>query len=402
MADLIINGSPHAGTDQDGQAPWGPFWISSTEGAVFFQNSSNDMVAIKTTTGVAGYGSVIAAAAGTSQGFACWFDRSTPGNTGTKVHCVWAENSALDFLYAAFDISAGTWSTPVTINGSLGGGGVTIFMPFIAGTRNGGFVAGYVNGGTTSAAYKSADGSSWSAVANPYESSVSDHVRGVSVNTGDNNDSGIIFQDESADEVSVKMYDDSGDTWTETAIGTMVEIGNATQWEFGTDTRLSDGHTILAVLNSNNDATSDIDVYDLTLNSISSPTVTAKTDAIVDTGTQTQLSAAVVTVDQITDDIYVCYLAGIALNSSMRAWYVKSTDGGVSWGSETAISEDISVDNRTLSVGAHGVAGGMIAPVWFRDDTVDLISNVANSITIQRIAAITGTATATITEADIV
>lgn len=381
MADVIINGSPFAGTNQDGQAQWGPFWLSPTEGAVIFEDGNDDLVAIKTTTGVAGYGSVIVGHAETVRGLACWFERSNPGNSGTKVHCVFLAAVAADLLYAAFDISAGTWSSPVTLNASVDVS--SIHLPFIAGTRSGGFVAGSVVAtGTASYAYKSANGSSWSAIANPYESNAADMVRGVSVNTGDNNDAGVVFQDASADAISVKMYDDSANTWTETAIGALTEINNASQWEFSTDTRLSDGHTILAVINANVLSTSDIDVYDLTLDSIASPTVTTKTDAIVDTGAQTLLYAVAVIVDQITNDIYVCYLAGPTQNSDMNAWYVKSTDGGTSWGSETAVSVDVSDDHRVISAGAMGTAGGLIAPVWFDDDDNDLISNADTSVTI--------------------
>lgn len=375
MADTLVNGSANPNTENPGHFQSGPYWISTTTGAIIFSDSNSDLVAVRTTDGGASWSAVIAAEAGTVASFAAFFDRQNPGNTGTKVYAVWSDSVASRVKYAEFDINAGTWSTPVEVavaTAVVGGN-----LSFIAVSRSGNRVVGHVRNANNSSCYRSTDGSSWSAASNAFESNAYDPPQGVSVNTGDGDDVGILFADSSATALSVKMYDWSADTWTETAIGTCPSLFAVMQ--FGSCTRESDGHVIVAVWNATDSATADLDVYDCTLDSISTPTITAKTDALVD---QAESVAAGVFVDPNTDDIYVAYATGSAYQSTVNVFYKKSTDGGSTWGSATAYGEDTDDDIRGVHGGVCGPSGGRFQPCYFNEDLDDLFVNLTNDIEI--------------------
>lgn len=355
----------------------GPYWTSDQVGAIVYLNSAADVVARKTTDGGQTWGSAVAAEAGTAGNGACWFDQETPtDSSGTKIHTAWCDTAAQDLSYAAFDISAGTWSTPVDINAALGVGqpsrGISIQK-----TRSGNLIVTSAVNGTTALAYKSSDGSSWTSIATPYEGSFVDLTLSASVNTGDGNDGAVIFQDTSADQISVKMYDDSADTWTETTIATLVETGSS---YMARAIRRSDGHTILAFWNATDSAAADLELWDLNLNSIASPTCTAKTSV------NTNLSEAgdcSVFINQSNDDIYVSYNVGTAYTATVSVFYKKSSDGGSTWGSQQTYSYQIEDDFRIIAPSAMSASnGGRFEVAWCDDDDDDIFVNYNNSVSI--------------------
>lgn len=375
MADTAVDTGLSTSSNTPGFTPYGPFWISTTKGAVFFVDANSDMCARITTDGGASWGSLIAAEAGTVATFSVFFGRQNPGNSGTLVYAAWSDSALSRIRYAEFDIDAGTWSSPVDAGAATSIAGGT--MSFIAVSRSGNRIVGHVRNANNTLCRRSTDGSSWSNAAAPFESNVFDDTMGVSVNTGDNDDAGILFLDRSATELSVKMYDWSADTWTETAIGTSAE--DFATYPFGQCTRVSDGVVIVAAWTQVDNAASDLKVYSCALTSISTPTISTLTNIITD---QAESIGAGVFVDPNTDDIYVAYATGTTYTSSLNVYYKKSTDDGSTWGSQTAYGEDADADIRTVTGGACGTAGGRFQPLFFNDDLNDIFVNLTNDIEI--------------------
>lgn len=383
MADTTLDGALQVISEQHNIRPQGPYWLSTTVGAVIFVDNNGDVAARKTTDGGATWAAKVTLAFASAT-IGVWFDQQTPGDTGTKIHVAVSDFGGDLMTYAAFDITAGTWSTPNVIN-ATNNGGVGAGGAFIQKTRAGTYVCGWCENGVTSGAYRSDDTVTWAACANPYESHVLDQVRGVSVDTGDTRDSGILFVDVSATEYSIKMYDDSADTWTETSVD-VVGATPTTSTNWDTSTRLSDGHTILAYHEIPDNAGDDLLVKDLTLNSIAAPTSTSLTNVLTDIA---ESGCAGIFIDQATNALYVAYARGSAFLATVSIFYKKSTDGGTSWGSETAYSEDAEDDYRSIHGGAMlGSGGGRFQPIWFDDDDNDLFINLTNDIEIA--AASTG------------
>lgn len=374
----------------------GPFWIDPNTAAVVFLDSGQDLNARKTADAGASWGSQIEAETGTVARFACWFDRQTPGDTGTLVHCAWIDAADDEVKYASFDVSAGTWGTVRTIATSVTPATTTTTTGLqnntitVQKTRSGNLIVCWAAdvAATIGAARSTDGGANWSSIATPYESSQASQALAVLCSTGDDNDSAIIFWHRSADEISVKVYDQSGDSWTETSVATSMDYTLVGVMNMGVASRLSDSHVILAAWSEVDTATADLRVFDLFIDSVAAPDVTELTEIL--TNTQDAAQAAVF-VNPSTDDIYVGYLTGSNFTATVGADYVVSTDGGSTWGSPVAFSEDADDDHRYISSGASGqTAGGRIQFIWIDDDDADLFTNANNDIELPPVIPGTG------------
>jgi hypothetical protein len=202
-------------------------------------------------------------------------------------------------------------------------------------------------------------------------------------NESDNQDIYMVFGDQSADEVSVKHYDDSANTWpTELSIATSVTIGWVGYFvqQVAVSIRHSDNHLIIAAATAVDNAAADLIVYDVT--DIS--TKTAKTNIITN---QDDWSGPTVLIDQNTDDIYVAWLGkgdGTGtFGTSIDIYYAVSTDGGSTWGTATKYNTTAG-DYRWIAAGVStpGAAAGRFAPTFWSNATDDLFINSGNSVSI--------------------
>ena len=384
-SDVLVDGDANGQTD--GYAGiCGPYWVSPTTGVVIFSNSASDVQARKTTDGGATWGAAATAEAGTVHNISAWFDQSTPGNTGDLVHVVWIDNTALDVTYANFDISAGTWSTPVDIITTFTSSGAQVSA--VTRTRNGNLIAAMVGASAGNAAWKSTDvGATWTPITGPNESTAGDFILGATCNTGDDADAAMLFLDTSGDQLSIKVYDDSAGTWNETAIsagGAVSDFAGLPFLMFNAATRLSDGHCIVAAWSAIDSAAADLLTWDVYANTVTAgaASVTAKTDVV--TNSPESLCVAVF-VDQSNDDLYVAYQVGSAAFDLVATVYRKSTDDGTSWSaSAQTYSQQVNDDFRVVANTAMGLAsgGGRFEPLWYDDDDLDIFVNYNNSVSI--------------------
>ncbi|GAI44710.1 unnamed protein product, partial [marine sediment metagenome] len=214
----------------------------------------------------------------------------------------------------------------------------------------------------------------WTSEESPWEAD-SHYILLFPGNEADNQDVWAIFWDASADEISLKTYDDSGNSWSEQLISASMTESSA-HLQMDGAVRLSDGHLIFAAWSQYDNAAADLMVWDIN----GAGSITAKTNVITDTA---EYFAVSVFINQVNDDIYVAYVGGTTAGSLVAAFYQKSVDGGASWGGQTALQADAEDDMRWISAGAIKAAwGGKFQPFWFNDDANELLTNTDNGISI--------------------
>lgn len=375
----------------------GPVWISRNIGYFFFISTDLDLYYTKTTDGGSTWNTPILVEVGIISDFAVWFDKWTPNDVGNKIHICYADftdSTTLTFFYKSLDTVNDSLSGEITIQTAVIPTVSTVWIDLYTATSNHGAVSiTKSRGGNLYAACKAHiegspdveveiferstdDGANWAARTSPFESAPADNIILLPANTSDNQDIAGLYFDFSANAQSLKMYDDSANSWTETAIATRLVIGQV--WNISAAVRHSDGHIIVAFENDGDISTCDLVVYDLTVTSISSPTITAKTNVWSNISERQDCS---IFIDQKTDDIYVVFLAGGVWQATVNVFYQKSTDGCTTWGSQQLYDEDSQDDHRRVCVG-NGAFGGRFYPIWFNDDFNEWYGNFNHSIEI--------------------
>jgi len=384
----------------------GVFWTSPTVGYVIYLNTTNDLVYRKTADGGATWAAavpIVAAGFCDAKSYDCWADWQTDGDAGTKIHIAYMSWDTEEIRYVYLDTngdSVGGDDLIETCQGTgffSGGSGFGQLMVSITKTRGGNFAVAfkYRDSSNTmfSGFYTSPDAATWTGKASPYTGEAyEDYCLLFLGNEADNQDVWGIFWDTSADEISLKTYDDSGNSWSEQAIASsMEEASSLLQW--GGAIRHSDGHLIFVCWSAWDWWYSDLRCWDIN----GAGSITEKTALLTDTP---HYQNASVFINQATDDIYVAYVGGTAAGSLVKAFYKKSVDGGANWGGQTALQADEEDDERWISCGAVNAAwGGKFQPVWFNDDLDDLFTNTDNGISIAAAAVENTAPTGTINSA---
>jgi hypothetical protein len=383
MADTTVDNAVYQHTEL-GNCLWGPYWVDSDTGAIIICDGSGNPNARKTTDGGATWGAAVEAAAEVVHHMACVFDREVVGDTGDKVHVAYM-NSANDLRYSAYDISANTWSTVITV-GVITENTLTLSQNglVITKSRSGNLGIAAHNGGNGDILTKKSvnSGADWSLIANWFEaSSGHDAARHAYCNTDDPDDMAIIYWDVSIGELSIKVYDDSADTVTETLItGGVDDTGVPVQRSnFSVSVRHHDGHSLVAAFDEEDSATADIRTWDVNVNSVATPTSTTKTDVLSNVA---EGGSVGILVDQRTADVYCTYSRGGTWLTSITVYYKKSTDGMATWGTETAMQENAAADHRALSAGYAGTGGGRFEPIWYDNVANDILVNLTNDISL--------------------
>ena len=274
--------------------------------------------------------------------FACYYDRWTAGDAGTLIHIACIEAAGADDVqYRTLDISSDTLGTERTV--FSGASTVTgSAMLSLCKARGGNlYIAFDLDGGTETGFYRSTDaGVTWGSRSNLNEGS-GDLYSLHPGNYADNQDIDAIFWDTSADEISLKTYDDSGDAWSEASISTgMADVTRTTAApQFSAQVRHSDGHLILVAWNSRDVSTADLKVWDIN----GAGSITAKTDVVTNAD---DCQCALLAITQGADTLVVVYLGksdgSEVVGTSVGVYGKTSTDGGATWGAEFTLTDVLS------------------------------------------------------------
>lgn len=387
MADIQIEAAAHTVLSDIAHRS-GPFWISTTTAYVVYLDSGDDLVYQKTTDGGASWNGQVEISGSVNVGYDAWADWQTAGDTGTKIHIAYLDTTTDNIMYAYIDTSDDSTGTDI-VSAALGDGAIRDFndrrLSKISITKS------RANSGTSNICvavihldaatgygygfFTSPDGDTWTSKNTPWEAVNADYILLFPGNEADGNDIWAVFLDNSATALSLKTFDNSGNTWAEQAISSGI-AGPSVYYQFDGQVRLSDGHLILAAWNAFDSATADLLVWDIN----GAGSITAKTNIITDTAEYINCS---VFINQVNDDIYVAYNGGTTFGSVIACLYKKSTDGGGTWGNGTAMQADAEDDERFVSAGAIKAAnGGKFLPIWYNDDLDDLFCNTDNAVSI--------------------
>lgn len=362
----------------------GPFWTSPAVGYVIYVNSASDLKYQKTDDGGATWGGAVNIRTGWVLACDCWADWQTAGDTGTKIHIAYVDADSDDVRYIYLDTNDDSVGGDDQIEAAQGTGAIFTTVTrvnhivSITKTRGGNLAVAFFYRDTNFdryyGFYTSPDATTWTSEASPWEATY-DYILLFPGNEADNQDVWATFWDFSATEISLKTYDDSGNSWSEQSIsGGMT--AHTTYLQMDGAIRLSDGHLLFAAWNLYDDAASDLMTWDIN----GAGSITAKTNVITN---EAETFLVSVFVNQDNDDIYIAYVSGTTAQSLVKAFYQKSDDGAGTWGGETAMQADAEDDERWISCGAVKVAwGGKFQPFWFNDDLDDLFTNTDNGISI--------------------
>jgi len=279
----------------------------------------------------------------TGLAFDVWYDQWTPGDKGRCIHMWYVDSTNDDIFYNRLDTSSGTLSGEVTIfNGATAVAGFGLHVSG-AKMRGGNLLCAFdMDAGAETGTYRSVDnGATWGVRTNLIEAAT-DRCLIFPGNEADPQDAWILYQDADADELTLKVHDDSADTNSESAAinGALGMIENSTditgQGGFSGSIRQSDGHLICAFFTEFDSATGDFKVYDIN----GTGSITALTNIATNIDDMYYVS---VFIHQRTNNIYVSYIGksdgSETLGTSTNVYYAKSTDGGVTWSVDNAYSQ---------------------------------------------------------------
>jgi hypothetical protein len=324
-ADTEVAADPHPSLDQK-NALWGPYWLNTTTGVIIYVLSPDDLRVSRTEDGGANWAeSTIEVASGFAHRPSVWFDQETPGDTGTNLNLFWLDHTTngaddTDAKFAVYDVATGTVGTVRTVDAGI----TTTGFHWEVRTGMTKTVSGNIIACLETQAeiecYKSNDlfAADNNAIADAFEATSSeDSMLIFPADTGDDNDAAALYWDESASEISIKMYDDSADTWNETSVSSGMDL---TDQNVGWDAalRLSDKHVLLAAHSNDDSAADNLMTWNLTVDSIASPTVSATTNVFTGVNQAGQVGMVI---NQQTDTVYVGYLLGGAYFGTVDVTY---------------------------------------------------------------------------------
>lgn len=354
----------------------GPVWVDEDTAYVFYVNAANDLVYRKTANGGVDWGAAVAVRTGTIGRVSVWFDKWTPGDSGDLIHVAYIDIDADDVLYRNLDTSTDTLSAEKTIFAGVSAD-PSYHILDITKSRGGNLYCGFwIDNDGESGFYRSVDdGDNWAARAALAERNDIDLILLLPGDEADNQDIWCIYWHVGDSEISLKVYDNSGNSWAKTSISLNM-TGSVAYYQMSAVQRASDNHVILAAWNLFNNAAADLKVWDIG----GAGSIVAKTNVLTNSDDTIQCAAFI---NQQTDDIYVAYLKGSQVYISMGAYYKKSDDGGGSWGGEVGLSDDADDDLRAIWAGhSVGDEGGYFMPAWYNEDFDDLMTSTANAVAI--------------------
>jgi hypothetical protein len=351
---------------------------------VFTDNQTAEVQWSKSTNGGITWTNPEAITASRSIGsVAVWFDKWTPGDTGTVIHIAYFEVAGNhDGYYRALDTATDTLGTEAVFfaGASLLNSADTCLS--ITKTRAGRIVIGMDGDGGTETVFTKSDDYPVTAFTakTDFQEGTSDYFILLPGNYADSNDVDCIYWDRSADEITLKTYDDSANNWTgvsaETSIAaSMVDISSTTGGpQFSAAVRNSDGHAILLAWNAADTLNADLRCFDIN----GAASITEKTNVVQNSTDDQGLCA--LAIDSANDDLYAFY-AGKSDGSetfatALNVYYKVSTDDGGTWGSETLLSDHVRAVTQ-LGASKEFTGTGQFWAVWF---AIEINANVTGYI----------------------
>lgn len=381
MADTTVETGVNNQADKS--TYWGPYWFSVDIGLIVYIDEEDD-ISITHTTDRGATWTKTEIVIGNTRTMAVWYDKETPGDTGNKVHIAWLDSDDNTCEYVNVDVSDATIGTirsvpppatpAITISPTPNLNRIGITK-----TKSGNLLVAFSTQ-VEIVSCKSSDefATASTDIAELLETAIEeDHILMFPANTLDDADACALFWDRSANKISIKMYDDSANTWAETEFSGS-HIDDNIHINMDGAIRLSDGHLLMVYHSNGDNAGDDLKTVDITVDSISSPTIIEKTNIFTDQGESAQCA---IIIDQQNDDVYVAYLKGGTWQATVDVVFHKSVNYMGTWGAEQTYSENAAADFRRVHGGRTVTTlGGRVQWAFFNDDLNDLFVNEVNDI----------------------
>jgi hypothetical protein len=277
--------------------------------------------------------------AGTATALAVWYDRWT-GLSTDLIHCAYSESVTDDTLYRTIDTGS---SDALSTQTSIFAGASTAVGGALSITRSVGgnvYCATMIDAGTEGGFFRlpnaNVPNGAWDAARTTvFEAATQDQViLAPNLTAADNQDIIAIYWDASADEISRKLYDDSGNSWGEASIATSM-VDNAAANGFphiNIAMDLTNSRILLAAWSAVDGANADLRFWRITDSSISEQT------NVVQNGTDDQGLCAI-SLDTANANRIVVFYTGASdgsdtWSSDTKIYCKGTTDGGSTWSPE--------------------------------------------------------------------
>lgn len=311
-------------------------------GYLFYTDSSNDFVYKKTTNGGLTWAAPVAISGNeTIVGYDVWYDQWTPGDTGRIIHIWWFGTSGDDVTYHSLNTTNDSLSSPVVI--FAGGTAVAGRGTFVSGAkmRGGNLLCCFdIDAGAETGTYRSTDnGATWASRTNLIEATL-DLALVFPGNEADPQDAWILYHDDSTQEFTVKVHDDSANTNSEsgslaTIVPGITDLTGQHHWTGAI--RHSDGHLLVALWTERDSANGDFRCWDISGNGVGQ--TVEKTVLALNKDDSYYPSMFI---DQRNNIVYVAYVGksdGLeTLDTTASVYTAKSSDGMVTWTMDTVYS----------------------------------------------------------------
>jgi hypothetical protein len=307
----------------------------------FFVDGAADVVYTKSTDGGFTWSNPVNVLTGTTVALSVWYNRWS-GIADDLVQIAYIDGADGDVKHRTLDLATDTLGTQTVIfagSSTAGGGALTVWRS--RGTDTIRCVYNIDNGTEDGTASSTDGGATWTdTIADATEGATQDQFFGLPGWNNDANDEMLIFVDASTNGLSVKRYDDSGNTWGETAI-----IADGSFTDLTAATAFPNVSCFVDVTNSRNVvfAWTAADLANADLRGFvvvdASVTETAANVVLNSTDDQGLVAAGM---DTGTGTWYV-FFTGKAdgsetFSTATKVYYKTSTDDGATWSAETLLS----------------------------------------------------------------
>jgi len=323
---------------------WSTNYLVQTPAGVLYKilpySSSNVLAFVKSSDGGLTWTNPVTINAGQASHPAVWYDKWS-GLAGGLIHLAYTNTTSADLHYRTIDTeNSDTLSTETVVfaGASVASGGAIS----IARMRGGNVLCrGVIDNAAEGGVFKLADADvpngAWSSVTINEALAANDHGIMLPGWAADTQDGMLLFWDVTANEISTQLYDDSGNSWSETSIstgmGALISAGNFNHAAF------------VDLANSQNCmiAWTDDDILnaDLKCWTVTESTITAKTDVVLNSVDDQGFCAF--SIDAVTGYWYAFYGGksdGSETFSTDLNFYMKiSQDSGATWGAETRVTQ---------------------------------------------------------------
>jgi len=344
---------------------WYLFFVLETGQDLYYMKSSDSGVT---------WGLPVMVKTGTLGGVAVWFDKWTPGDSGTLIHVAYFDSAVV--LYRSLDTSGDTLGTERTVfTGASATQAQNTCLAITKSRANRIYVAFDIDAGTETGFYKSDDFpvTAFTIKDNGIHEGVTDWYSLFPGNYADSADIDCVFNDRSALGLSLKTFDDSANNWTgvsaETAIiadGGFADIsGNTVASQFSGAVRDSDGHLFVAAWSNADTLNADLRFFDIN----GAASITERTNVVLNSVDDQAVCA--VSIDASGD--HNVYYFGKSDGSetyatAMKMYYKRSTDDGVNWGAETEVGTGNIARGLSFIAAAKEIGDGEHVVGQYADD----------------------------------